>query len=69
MEEDSPQNQAESSLLVHENWTKGWTAKVLFTALAQIFWICSDTRGYVLGEKKGLVWTSGLSPVWSIVDA
>jgi len=69
MEEDSPQNRTESPSLLHENWTKGWIAKVLFTALAQISWLCSDTRAYVLGQRKGMLWTSVLSPIWSIVDA
>lgn len=34
---------------------KFWTAKDLFTALAQIFWMCSVAMGYELGQSKGLV--------------
>lgn len=34
---------------------KFWTAKDFFTALAQIFWMCSIAMGYELGQSKGLV--------------
>lgn len=33
---------------------KSWTAKVLFIPLAQIFWICSNTREHLLGQGKAL---------------
>lgn len=46
-----------------------WTAKDLFTALAQIFWMCSIAMGYELSQSKVLVWINVLFTVWSNMDA